>query len=712
MQPWTPERRPGMTMGPWGQHYERTETWWEESPAWHQYLARCQFLLRQGLFVADICYVQPEMPPQGFIGHPRPGYDWDECGADAVLNRMSVKNGRIVLPDGMSYRVLVLPQTSTATPALLQKVKALAQAGATVLGSPPAFSPSLSGYPGCDQEVKELAREIWGDTDGVKVKEHKLGKGRVVWSAEPEKVLRAAGVLPDFASGEPLRWIHRVDGDTEIYFVANPSLRTFNTTASFRVAGKLPELWRPDTGQVEPAPLFQAQDGVTRVSLSFGPNDSVFVVFRKPLTRQSSLLAVVRDGKPVLSATPEPAPRVMIEQASYGLPGDPQHSRDVREEVQRRVDGGQYSFPVRLIAEAADPAPEKLKTLVVEYRIDGKQYTAKAKDSSTIHLTTNAVKITVEKARYGVLDDPKRTRDVRAKLQALVDAGESSFVVARMAEGDDPAFLVVKTLEVDYSLNGQHRFVKGTDPEVIDLNPLSVERTELVVEARSNPSGKLQVQAFKPGRYELQFANGRSRKLDVREVPEAVGITGPWEVRFTPGWGAPAQATFDKLASWTSNTDPGIKYYSGAATYRTSFKLPRALLKGDRLLYLDLGDVRVMAEVKLNGKDLGLLWKPPYRVELTGAAKAGENQLEVKVVNLWPNRQIGDEQLPEDSERNPEGTLKRWPQWLLDGKPSPTGRYTFTSWRLWKKGDALLESGLLGPVRVVVAQQFAVKPSD
>jgi hypothetical protein len=119
MQPWTPERRPGMTMGPWGQHYERTETWWEESTAWHQYLARCQFMLRQGLFVADICYMQPEMPPQGFVGHPRPGYDWDECGAEVVLNRMSVKNGRIVLPDGMSYRLLVLPQTVTATPALL-----------------------------------------------------------------------------------------------------------------------------------------------------------------------------------------------------------------------------------------------------------------------------------------------------------------------------------------------------------------------------------------------------------------------------------------------------------------------------------------------------------------------------------------------------------------------------------------------------------------
>ena len=629
MQPWAQDRRPGMTMGPWGQHYERTETWWEETPAWHQYLARCQLLLRQGLFAADICYVQPEMPPQGFIGHPRAGYDWDECGAEVVLNRMSVKNGRIVLPDGMSYRLLVLPQTGTATPALLRKVRELVQSGATVMGSPPGFSPSLSGYPACDQEVKDLARELWGDADGVKVTEHRLGEGRVIRAGEAEKVLRASGVPPDFASAPPLRWIHRVAGESEIYFVASPFPREFTTTASFRVTGKLPELWWPDTGRVEPAPLFQAQDGATSVSLPLGPSGSVFVVFRKSLTRQSSLLALVHDGKPLLSAKAEPARRVLI-----------------------------------------------------------------------------------EKARYGMLDDPKRTRDVRQKLQALVDAGESSFGVARMAEGDDPAFMVVKTLEVEYSVDGERRSAKGTDPEMIDLNPLPAERTEAAAQAHRDPSGKLLVQVFKPGRYELQFADGKLRSFDVAAVPEVVAVTGPWEVQFTPGWGAPAQATFDKLVSWTSHSDPGIKYYSGAATYRTRFNMPRTLLKADGLLYLDLGNVQVMAEVKLNGRNLGILWKPPFRVELTGAARAGENELEVKVVNLWPNRLIGDEQLPEDSERNPEGTLKRWPQWLLDGKASPTGRYTFTTWHLWKKGDALLESGLLGPVRVLFAQQLTVKPSD
>jgi hypothetical protein len=126
-------------------------------------------------------------------------------------------------------------------------------------------------------------------------------------------------------------------------------------------------------------------------------------------------------------------------------------------------------------------------------------------------------------------------------------------------------------------------------------------------------------------------------------------------------------------------------------------------------LYLDLGKVQVMAQVKLNSKDLGILWKSPYRVDVTDAVKAGENTLQVKVVNLWVNRMIGDEKMPEDSSRNANGTLKEWPQWIQEGKPSPTGRYTFTSWRLWKTDDSLLESGLIGPLTLHAAERLKVK---
>ena len=112
--------------------------------------------------------------------------------------------------------------------------------------------------------------------------------------------------------------------------------------------------------------------------------------------------------------------------------------------------------------------------------------------------------------------------------------------------------------------------------------------------------------------------------------------------------------------------------------------------------------------MKLNGHDLGILWKPPYRVELTKAAKPGANALEVQVVNLWPNRLIGDDHLPEDTERD-GAMLRQWPQWLLDGKPSPTGRLTFSTWKHWTKDDPLLESGLLGPVTLEVARSVEVQ---
>jgi hypothetical protein len=192
--------------------------------------------------------------------------------------------------------------------------------------------------------------------------------------------------------------------------------------------------------------------------------------------------------------------------------------------------------------------------------------------------------------------------------------------------------------------------------------------------------------------------------MAVNALREPVEVAGPWRVRFAPGGGAPEEITMDKLISWSAHSNPGVKYFSGEATYTRTLTIPRGMLSKGQGLYLDLGKVQAMAEVKLNGKTFPTLWKPPFVVDITDAAKAGKNKLEVRVVNLWPNRMIGDEQLPEDSERNANGTLKQWPQWLLDGKPSPTGRFTFTSWRLWKKDEPLLESGLLGPVTLRTTQ--------
>ena len=191
-------------------------------------------------------------------------------------------------------------------------------------------------------------------------------------------------------------------------------------------------------------------------------------------------------------------------------------------------------------------------------------------------------------------------------------------------------------------------------------------------------------------------AGSRVSAKDFPELKTLMEIAGPWEVSFDPKWGGPTNVMFDKLEDWSERPEAGIKYYSGTATYRKVLNLQSPIVT--RRMYLDLGNVEAMARVSVNGKECGVAWKPPYRVDITVAARAGDNSVEIEVVNLWINRMIGDELLPEDSDRHDNGTLKAWPQWVKDGKPSPTGRYTFTTWRLWKKGNGLVESGLLGPV--------------
>jgi hypothetical protein len=164
----------------------------------------------------------------------------------------------------------------------------------------------------------------------------------------------------------------------------------------------------------------------------------------------------------------------------------------------------------------------------------------------------------------------------------------------------------------------------------------------------------------------------------------------------------------DQLISWTDHADPGVRYFSGTATYEKDLDIPADFQSASREIWLDLGTVKDFADVSLNGHSLVTLWKPPFRVNLTGIATPGRNHLQVKVTNLWPNRLIGDEQLPED--RDWDGKkLKSWPQWLVQGRPSPTGRFTFTTWHHWSKTDALLPSGLIGPVRLEAWEKMPVE---
>ncbi len=611
LQPWA-DRKPGMSMGPWGLHYERTQTWWDQSAAWHEYVARCQYMLSSGLPVVDVLCLEPEgaarsfSPPGDF---KRAGYKADGCPADALLTRAKVKNGRIVMPDGMSYRMLVLPGAEDMTVGLLRKIGEFVDAGATVVGTAPKKSPGLTDYPQCDAEVADLAAKLWGS-------------GKIIANKPPVKALADAGVAPDFVSDRLLEFIHRRIGEADVYFVANPFAHAVNATCAFRVAGRTPEFWDAETGAMTTPGTYVTRRGVTRLPLRLEPGQSVFVVFRQA-AKADPVVRISRDGKDLWPAAVVQAP------------------------------------------------------------------------------------ITLLKATWGPAGDAARTKDVTDQVRRKVEGGATSFVVAELANEGDPAFGVVKTLVVEYEVDGKHLTATATDPEMIILQVTDDPAAEALRVDRA-ADGKLVAHPAAAGQYVLTTAAGKTLRFKAT-APTSAEVGGPWDLRFPPNWGAPPQITLPTLISWSDSPIEGVKYFSGTATYRTTIRVPASLVAAGRGVSLDLGDVQVIARVALNGKDLGLVWMSPYRVDVTGAAKAGANVLEVQVTNLWPNRMVGDEQLPDDSDRNPDGTLKAWPAWLDAGKPSPTGRFTFTSWRLWHKGDALLPSGLLGPVKLTSEATTIVK---
>jgi len=299
--------------------------------------------------------------------------------------------------------------------------------------------------------------------------------------------------------------------------------------------------------------------------------------------------------------------------------------------------------------------------------------------------------------------------DLTRKLAALIKEGELNVRVDNDLAGGDPALLVPKELRVEYSLNGVPKLTTIQENETLTLPETARPAGAPPAYAfATGPDGQERLVAFRPGTFILAWASGRKEEAQISSLPAPLELAGPWDVRFPPGWGAPATVTFDHLQSWPENSDPGVKYFSGTATYLEEFEIPADLPGSNREMWLDLGAVKNLAEVALNGQPLGVLWKPPFRVNVTGAARPGKNRLEVKITNLWPNRLIGDEQLPPDCEWRGK-QLKSWPAWLLAGQPSPAGRFAFTTWRHWTKEEPLLDSGLLGPVTLRVAQELTLR---
>ena len=615
MQPWT-NRRPGMTMGPFGINFERTETWWNQGKAWINYISRCQFLLQQGRPVEDAAYFDGQSAPVVMrAGNPAlpAGYDYDAVDADVLLHGATVKNGRLTLASGANYAVLVLPpDDSNLTPSMLSCLRKLVRAGATVMGSRPQHSPSLEGYPECDEQVKTMAEELWGSCDGKTILEHDFGRGHVIWGEPLADIFAAQNLKPDFefqgvSADAQLTYAHRVDGPRDIYFISNQRRQSDTAECTFRVSGRIPELWHPDTGAMEIAPIWTAHDGRATVRLDFDPTGSVFVVFRRPTGRTDHVVSIKStSGASAVS-------KLEIRHAVY---------------------------------TATDGAGEM---------------------------------------------------DVRAKLSGMVRDGTLAFKVSSDIFGHDPAIMHAKELRVDYLLDGESGHATVNENEMLTLPANATSGAESQWEASIGADGSPIVKAWGECHVQLATAHGKILKADATDLPSPQEMTGAWNLSFPPNQGAPAAITLDKLISWTDDTNTGVRYFSGSATYEKELDIPDDRLSAGHELWLELGTVKNFAEVSLNGQALGVLWKPPFRVNVTAAAKAGVNKLVVRVTNLWPNRIIGDEQLPADCEWKGD-QLQAWPQWLLEGKPSPTGRFTFETWHHYLKNSPLLESGLLGPV--------------
>jgi hypothetical protein len=623
MQPWT-NRWPGMTMGQWGFHFERTETWWRQGQPWINYITHCEYLLQQGRAVADVAYFTGQSAPVEMrAGHPAlpAGYDYDAINADVLMRDATVKQGRIQLKSGASYAVLVLPPDDiNMTPPMMRCLRQLVKAGATVVGPRPQQSPSLENYPQCDAQVKTIAAELWGKCDGTSVQENRYGRGRIIWGKSLAGIFAEQKLKPDFEfhgtqGASQLAYAHRIAGAADIYFVSNQRQRFDSVDCTFRVSGKAPELWHPDTGVIEPAPIWSDAGGRTQVRLNLDPAGSVFVVFRQPAGH----------GDPVVAATADFASRTNL------MP-----------------------------------------------------------------------KLTIQRAVYAAVDGAGE-KDVTKKLARMVAEDRLPILAGNDELGGDPAVDHLKELRVDYTFNGEPGHKTVQEGETFSLPGISNPGSAPAWQTSIAADGRPEVRAWENGQVELRTASGKRLRAAANDVPPPQNVTGEWSLNFPPNWGAPPAVTLTNLISWTDAPQAGVRYFSGTATYEKEINLPAGRLTAGRELWLDLGEVKEFAEISLNGHDFGVLWKPPFRVNITAAAKPGDNRLTVKVTNLWPNRLIGDEQLPPDCEWNGK-ELKEWPQWLLDGKPSPTGRLTFTTWHHYTKDSPLLESGLLGPVTLRTAE--------
>lgn len=668
--------RPGLSLGPHGIHYERTQTWWELTHPWHTYLARCQHLLQQGTPVADILYLSPEGAPNVFQRpDPEPvGYHYDACTPEALLERISVHNGRLVRQDGESYALLVLPDSQGMTPQLLTRLAQLVREGAIVIGDPPRQSPSLTDYPACDEAVRATAQSLWGTTEPAsELTWRKAGAGSVIAGGALRVRQSDLLSLPDMA---PARWIWGGEGHPAA--AAPVGKRYFQRSMTL-----------DDVTDVESAQVLMTADNAFTLYINgqqaaTGDNfTQIYVADVARLLRTgANLLAVEADNG---GAAPNPAGLIALLAIEYR---DGRQIRIYSDNKWRTSDQRAPSWTQEAVtSDAWEPAVE-----LGPFGMSPWIHTRVVEPPRAVYPRSLAVQEVLDRLRV----PPDLATDAPLRFaHRRTDEMDLYFV----SNGEPTPIETICTFRVT------GRRPELWHPETGEIRPLTAftptNDDRVAVPLRFDPHESYFIVWREPPSA-VEARSEISRNFPHRD--DSIPIPGPWHLTFDPHAGGPAEPiTWETLDDWSHREEPAIRFYSGTAVYRTRIACPDSTLPTSRARrWIDLGVCHEFARMRLNGRDLGIAWKAPFRFDVTDAWQPGENELEIEVTNLWPNRMIGDEHLPLDCELTPARTIKHWPDWLLQGHLSPTGRYTFASWRHWTAESPLIPSGLLGPVTVQV----------
>ncbi len=695
-QPWNVG--PGLTLQLFGTDFNRLNTWWNQSKPFIDYISRGQFLLQQGTSVADVLVFTGESSPNDALLIPEIkalGYDYDVIGANK-LNSLSVENGFIHTSVGEKYRVLVLPQTNWMTPETLAKIKELATKGAVIVGTKPKKSPSLEKYPECDTRVIQLADALW---DTALIKDISI-----------VDLLKNEALPPDFsiakAPRESIDFIHRKTEDTDIYFVVNSRKERRTLACRFRITGKQPELWNAETGKITKATVWKDnEDGTTTVTIPFAPEGSVFVVFQKPASTTEHLVGTsLQLQNPVL----EPLSDLKIIKATYGT-FLPDGLVDVTEVIANSVQNNNLRVHATRSLCSSDPAPGYKKELRIQYKIGDVMLEKNAMEKEWLEITnSDHEKLEILKAVFGKFErgitgipPNKPVYDVTEKIKSMVASGTLEIPVSNHLIKESTTN-TKKALHLVYTTSGEEKTVTVANGGLVKLTQTAPESKFFY------KNGTVHWQTPTAGKITYHSSTGKTHRLKIKSIPDPIELSGNWKVDFPLKNKTFVHETFDTLSSWTHASNEDIRYFSGTASYTKEFDIPSDLLQSSHALQLDLGNVRIIAEVILNGKNLGILWKAPFRIPIDHAVHEGTNTLEVKITNLWPNRLIGDEQLALDYTRKGPN-VKQWPDWLLNKTDRPTARVSFAAYKHYTKDSELLPSGLLGPVKIVVSKVVALK---